>query len=324
MILYLEKQAKHYPQTQKILAKFPKAQVIEIDHYKNIFDKNTAGLAEEKSIIIAKLNSPAITEAPDGYGHTKQAYFFKTSLGCIYDCSYCFLKGAFKTEHMVFFVNYDDIKTQIAEKISELRNSWITEEIWFYSSDYSDIQGMDMISGFNTEFIDFFETFENVKMEIRTKSGNIQSLLKLGYTPKNTEVAFSLNPEILIKRYETWTSKLEKRIEAINTLMAQDWLVGIRLLPLLPVRNYQEIYIGFLSDLKQQINIPKVASSFASGLLYTKRDYNVMLKKYPSLDILHYLWLEEDDFYRESRSVRDNFYQMIKTLDERCILCLEN
>lgn len=324
MILYLEKQAKNYNQTQEILKKFKKAQVIEIDHYKNVFDKNTAGLKEEKSIIIAKLNSPAITEAPEWYGHTKQAYFFKTSLGCIYDCSYCFLKGAFKTEHMVFFVNYDDIKKQIGEKITQLRNNWITEEIWFYSSDYSDIQGMDIISGFNREFIDFFEAFENVKMETRTKSGNISSLLQLWYVPKNTEVAFSLNPQELIDMYETWTSPLEKRIESLNTLREKGWNVGIRLLPLLPVKNYKKLYTSFFEKLKKEVDISGIASSFASGLLYTKRDYNVILKKYPNLDILHYLELKEDDFYRESREVRNWFYNETKKLDEKCLLCLEN
>jgi hypothetical protein len=40
MLIYLEKKAKSYPQTQKILSKFPNAQILEIDHYKNIFDKN--------------------------------------------------------------------------------------------------------------------------------------------------------------------------------------------------------------------------------------------------------------------------------------------
>ena len=40
MLIYLEKKAEFYPQTQKILSKFPNAQILEIDHYKNIFDKN--------------------------------------------------------------------------------------------------------------------------------------------------------------------------------------------------------------------------------------------------------------------------------------------
>jgi hypothetical protein len=39
-------------------------------------------------------------------------------------------------------------------------------------------------------------------MEIRTKSNNIKPLLDLGFVPKNTEIAFSLNPQILVDKYE--------------------------------------------------------------------------------------------------------------------------
>jgi hypothetical protein len=38
---------------------------------------------------------------------------------------------------------------------------------------------MDLFSGFSQEFIPFFEQFENVMMEIRTKSSNIKPLLDL-------------------------------------------------------------------------------------------------------------------------------------------------
>jgi len=324
MLLYLEKWTEHYPQTWKILKSFPKASIIRIDHYKNVFDKNTSWLWEKKSIIIASLKSNPITIAPEWYGHTKNAFFFKSSLNCVYDCSYCFLKWAFKTEHMVFFVNYDEIKVKIDEHIKKLQEKKLSEDIWMYSSDYSDIQWMDRISNFNQEFIPFFEKYSGVKMEIRTKSGNINSLLDLNVTPQNTEVAFSLNPQVLIDTYETWTSSLQKRIEAINTLIDAGWKVWIRLLPLLPVKNYEKIYGDFFIKLKQELPIEKLYSSFASGLLFTKKDYNTMLKKYPDLDILHMLHKEDDDFYRESKQVRNNFYSMVKTLDKKCILCLEN
>jgi len=324
MIIYLEKRARNYSQTHKILEKFSRAQIIEIDHYKNVFDKNTATLKEKKSLIIAKLESPAVSEAPAWYGHTHRAYFFKTSLGCVYDCDYCFLKGAFKTDHMVFFVNYEDILEQIWKKVHELQNTNITEDIWFYSSDYSDIQGMDSISWFNTTFIEYFEQFQWVKMEIRTKSWNIKSLLNLWFIPQNTEIAFSLNPKELIERYESGTASLDMRIQAINTLLEQWFQVGIRLLPLLPVKNYREIYSDFFEYLSSHIDINKISSSFASGLLFTREDYKVMLKKYPTLDILHYLDLEDDNFYRESREVRNWFYKETKKLDKKCLLCLEH
>ena len=198
---------------------------------------------------------------------------------------------------------------------------WITR---FYSSDYSDILWMDNLSNFCTEFIPFFEKYENIKMEIRTKSANISSLVNLWFVPKNTEIAFSLNPQILIDKYEKWTSNLDSRIEAINELRKLGFKVWVRFLPLLPVQNYEEIYSEFIAYLKLKIDFCNIESSFASGLLYTKKDYNKILSKYPDLDVLHMLDLANDGFYRESKKVRNTFYKMFKDLDNNCMLCLEN
>jgi hypothetical protein len=64
MIIYIEKQALEYKQTQIILEKFKNANIIWIDNYKNIFDKKFSGKIEN-CFIVAKLNSEAITDAPD-------------------------------------------------------------------------------------------------------------------------------------------------------------------------------------------------------------------------------------------------------------------
>jgi spore photoproduct lyase len=94
MKIYIEYQAKDYPQTQKIIKKFPHAQIVWIKNYKNIFDKNLPlGVSLKPSFVVAKLTSASILKAPDGYGHNdKTSYFLKTSLNCIFDCDYCYLK----------------------------------------------------------------------------------------------------------------------------------------------------------------------------------------------------------------------------------------
>jgi DNA repair photolyase len=160
-------------------------------------------------------------------------------------------------------------------------------------------------------------------MEIRTKSGNIKSILDLWFIPKNTEFAFSLNPQILIDKYEHWTSSLDDRIKSINILLDKGYNVWLRFLPLLPVKNYEEIYWKFVKEIKSRINMKKVSSTFVSWLLYTKWDYNTMLKKYPKLDILYRLKEEKDWFIRENRQMRDYFYNLFRDLDEKCFICLD-
>ena len=324
MLIYVEKQALELPQTKKILEKYWKTKIIYIDNYKNIFDKSFKNLDTKKSLILAKLNSKAISGAPAWYGHTFSSYFFKTGLNCVFDCSYCYLKWAFKNDNMVLFLNYEDIKNEIEEKISFLQKELPETIHWFYSWDYSDIVWIDNLSWFCEEFIPFFEKFSNVMMEIRTKSANVKSFLDLWFVPKNTEISFSLNPKELIEKYEKWTSSLEQRVKAINILLEKWFKVWLRFLPILPVKNYKELYSEFIKYVEENIDKSKIYSSFASGLLYTKKDYNKILQKYPELDILYMLELENWDFYRESKKFRTEVYEMFKRLDKRCIFCLEN
>ncbi len=356
MLIYIENQAKDLDQTKKTLDKFESAKIIYIDNYKNLFDKELPSWANNNSFIIAKLNSSAITDAPNWYWHNdKTSYFFKTSLNCVFDCSYCFLKWAFKNDIPVYFVNYDDIRKQIEEKVKNInleqekienkKNDYelnlktdvkYKDKIWFYSSDYSDILGMDNISGFLKNFVPFFEkinspfhsvrTWENFTssmMEIRTKSANIKSILDLWFIPKNTEFAFSLNPQDLIDKYEFWTSSLDDRIKSINILLEKGYNVWLRFLPLLPVKNYKEIYWQFIEEIKSKIDMDKVSSTFVSWLLYTKSDYNNILKKYPKLDILYRLKEEDWVFIREKREMRDYFYELFRSLDKKCFICLD-
>ena len=153
MLIYLETKAKSYSLTQRILAKFPSAQVLEIDHYKNIFDKNIGTLQLEPAIILAVQDHIPILSVPENYWRPGKSFFFKTSLNCVYDCEYCYLKANFKTQHSVIFVNYDEIKQKIQNQILSLREEGYQWPISFYASNYSDIQWIDMLTEFNQTFI---------------------------------------------------------------------------------------------------------------------------------------------------------------------------
>lgn len=322
MIIYIEKYAKDYEQTKRILEKFKNSPVVYIDDYKNIFLKNTKNLNIKKSLVIAKLKWTCLSKSPENYWHTDTWYFFKTSLNCVFDCSYCYLKWALKNENIIIFVNYEDIKKEILETVS---NSSPNKQQWFYSSDYSDILAMNSFTNFVEEFVPFFENlWKNQMMELRTKSGNIKPLLDLNFVPKNTEICFSLNPQNLIDKYEKWASNLDDRIRAINTLLEKGFKVWLRFIPLLPIKNYEKIYIEFIEYIKKKIDLSKIYSTFAGWLLYTKKDYNKILSKYPNLDILHTLELWNDDFYRENLIMRAKLYKIFKELDKKCKFCLEN
>ena len=322
MILYIERKYADNPLAQNIAKQYPNASLLLVDNYKNIFDLSLAGTTD-KTLIIAGLNN-ALSEAPKWYGHAGHGFFFKNSLNCIYDCSYCYLRGSFKNNTNVFFVNYEHIQQQITDKIATVRATDPDTPIWFYSSDYSDNLATDALTQFSKHFIPFFEQFENVFMEIRTKSTHIAPLLE-HKNIKNTEIAFSLNPSEVVEKYEFLTPRLDTRIDAIQQLMDAGYHVGIRFMPLLEIPNYQQIYTDFLEHISKKIEFSQLYSVFIGWLLYTKQDYNRVFKKDPQLDILHTLSDSWDGYYRESPEVREYFYTLFESYmkNANCNRCLE-
>jgi len=305
MIIYLEKQYKNNKIVKNILSYYKNARVLEIDNYKNIFDKNIRWKIED-ILILAWVNN-AIIKAPKNYWFDTEWYFVKNSLNCIYNCKYCYLKWAFKNNIKVIFVNYNTIKKQIIDIVRDNKNKKIT----FYTSDYSDNLAIDNLTNFTLEFIPFFWSLtNNINMEIRTKSINISNLLLLTITD-NVEISFSVNPNIVIKKYEKKTPSLKLRIEAINKLLLKWWNIWLRFSPLLWVNNYKEIYLDFIKEIKKQIDINKINSFFVWWLLYTKKDYNKLLLKESDLDLLYKLKYS-NGFYRNVDKENKWFYNMFK------------
>lgn len=319
MLIYYESRIANHPRTQAILSKFPGAQKLEIDHYKNIFDKD-GGSKLAPALLLAQSPGNPITQAPANYGYTPHSFFFRASLNCVFDCQYCYLKGAFKSRFPVIFVDYENIADAITAKISEMQTSHPGEEICFYGSNYADTLATEQISWFHTFFVPFFEQFEWVVFESRTKSNQIESLLNINPIPQNFEIAFSLNPEAICLELETGAAPLEKRIAAIQRCLEAWCKVGLRFLPLLPIPNYERIYADFLKDLSQNIDFSRINSVFLGTLLYTKQDYKQIQKLYPDWDVWEYLELQEDGYYRIVSPHREKLIEIFAPYVEKNVV----
>ena len=104
------------------------------------------------------------------------------------------------------------MQNEIMNQIKKERNNWFEWEITFYASNYSDLLATEDISHFHESFLPFCESLpKNVLIETRTKSANISTLLNYtknfnwGSPTQKMEIAFSLSPDIIAKKYELWT-----------------------------------------------------------------------------------------------------------------------
>lgn len=91
--IYVERRIRNHPRTEQILLRFPQAQIVEIEHYKDVFNRHGQdGVRQHQAqaLILAEKTDHFFYEgAPvcQDFGNTN-FYYCSTMMNCIYDCSY--------------------------------------------------------------------------------------------------------------------------------------------------------------------------------------------------------------------------------------------
>lgn len=241
----------------------------KINDYTNYFHN----LKDKCAVIFANKKGEFLRKTPDHYTPINTyGYSILQSYNCIYDCSYCFLKGYFKTFNPVIFKNTKDFFNAILQTI----NKETIRPLYFYLGTFSDPIALSV---FDNSYIKFAKLFEHLDaiLEIRTKSAMIGGLLK--EKPfKNTIIAYSLSPQVAIDKFEHFTPSLKRRLKAITLLDEAGFNIGIRFDPFFI--NYLDEYKKLLPFLSQ---IKHLHSIEIGVLRFSKKEYKLFLDKNPAI-----------------------------------------
>ena len=98
--IYVEEALLQSPDVERILRKFPKAKVILIKHYKDVFNRKKQGrLAQSHSrkLILAKKEGQRLYDGAVVCQDFSESHFCYTSLlmNCPFHCAYCYLQGMY-------------------------------------------------------------------------------------------------------------------------------------------------------------------------------------------------------------------------------------
>lgn len=278
--IYIEKDIQNHPRVKKICEKFSDAPQIICENYGEIFNKKAQNFKLQKqkpSLILARKFKNWILPTPQGYGiGGKHNYYFSHMLNCIYDCRYCFLQGMYSSAHYVVFVNFEDFIQAIASKISEHPN----EEIYFFSGYDCDSLAMEPITKFLDAFLPLFENHPQAFLELRTKSINIQSLIKRE-SFGNCITAFSMTPEPISQALEHRTPSIQKRLEAMQKLEAKGWPLGLRFDPLIYCQDYQKFYKELFENVFCKIDAQKLHSVSLGPFRLPRNIFKNIVELYP-------------------------------------------
>jgi spore photoproduct lyase len=141
------------------------------------------------------------------------------STGCFLDCSYCVLQNYLNAPAMTLFANIDRMKEEIRRKLDGRKR-----KIRIGTGEFTDSLLLDNQTRFSEIMIAELLQFDNVVVELKTKTLNLDSVRRLGPHP-NLVVAWSLNSPEMAALCEPKSPAVERRIEAASELQRDGYRI---------------------------------------------------------------------------------------------------
>ncbi len=304
--IYLEKNARNYTLTKILLERYPKATLIMIDSYKEVFARpkqNFQMQKQSKKIIIAEKKDDFIYTGSTNAQNFGNVNFYYNSLilNCLYNCEYCYLQGMFPSANIVYFVNTDKFFEAALETTKSRRDK--SKPLYLAISYDTDLLAFENILPYCAQWIEFVSKEKDFTIEIRTKSANYSAIEKL--TPnENVILAWSLSPETVVKNFEHATPSLKQRLASAKKAISDGWSVRICIDPILKIENWKNHYTECIEQIFETLPADKIRDVSIGVFRMNSEYYKKIKKQRPSSPIIHYNYERESKNYTYGKDER--------------------
>jgi len=267
--------------------------LIEIKHYKDVFNRSRQNFAEQKkspSLILAKKTGTLIYPGAPVCQSFGNEHFYYTSciMNCIYHCDYCYLQGMYPSGHTVVFVNLDDY-------FSELEVLLRKHPVYLCISYDTDLLALEQRFGFVRRWLTFAASHENLTLEIRTKSGHpaiFDTLAPLA--SKRVIFAWTVSPDSVITATEHGSASLRLRLAALRAAKDAGFSVRLCFDPMIFHADWEGNYRALVKEIFQTIR-PEDLYDVSIGVFRISTEYlKNMRKKRPDSAIVQFPYITEN------------------------------
>ncbi len=306
--IYVERAVMEHPRTQQILSRFPKAQVIEIDHYKDVFCRRGQDYGKQhraQSLIIAAKQGTLLYPGAPVCQSFGNPYFYYTScvMNCIYDCEYCYLKGMYPSANLVIFVNLEDIFTEVQKVLAQ-------HDVYLCVSYDTDLFALEEITGYAEEWVRFVNECgskeqkggHSLRIELRTKCAN-RRFFEMAEPSDRIVYAFTLSPQEIITLYEHYTPSLSQRIAAAAEAQARGCMVRLCFDPMIYHASWRQYYENMLAEVMAEINWDRLLD-VSVGSFRVSQDYlKKMRKNAPDSAVVQFPYENDGGVYHYGKAL---------------------
>lgn len=305
--IYLEPDVPAYPRGMDILARFPKAQRVEVKSHWNIPELHgNAGSVDDWVLIKRDVLVLGIRKTLKVRENGRSGDFIApgSANGCAMACAYCYVprrKGY--ANPISTFVNIDAVCKAImrhADKQPPKPPLQTDPLYWVYDiGENSDCSVDAAISDNVRDLVNLFRRLDNAKASFATKFVNRDLL---DYDPQGkTRIRFSLMPQRIAKTVDVRTSPMSERIGAVNDFVAAGYEVHLNFSPIILYEGWLKDYADLLSEVDDTLSQKAKAQLKCEVIFLTHNEqlHEVNLGWHPKAEEL--LWTPDNQEAKVSK-----------------------
>ena len=199
--------------------------------------------------------------------------------GCPLDCTYCYLQHYLKRNPTLkIYTNIDDllleIETIAAKQPDRLFRVGTGEVI--------DSLVWDSLTDLTLDLVPFFAKHDNLVLELKTKTDNVDNLLSLrGEHRGKTVVSWSVNAKSVTENDEAHACSLAKRIDAACKVVEAGYRVGFHFDPVIHFEGWEDEYLETIKYIFSRVSPQNVAWVSIGTLRYKQEMQSIMMDRFP-------------------------------------------
>jgi len=326
--VFVEKAAQRSQLTERFRKSFPEATFSEIKSLKDYLKthRNTTVSDYNKrrdSAFITYENYDFFKACPC----TKKAVgcgynIFNLSFGCIFECTFCYLQEYTNSPGIIFPANIDNFFREFS--------SYKRKGMHIGTGEFSDSLMLDNITEYSLPIVEFFRKHPDVLFEFKTKSVNIENLLKIDHSG-NIVIAWSLNPQRIIDENEFLSTSLLQRISAAKKCSQAGYKLAFHFDPVIYFDGWKKEYKKVVDLIFSSVRPDDIAWISIGTLRFNPKVKQVIEDRFPGNKILDQELLPGfDNKLRYPAALRQNIYKAMFEMLSRhskklpIYLCMES
>jgi len=236
----------------------------------------------KKTLHLLEYSGELLKPCPGTTNHICCGYqILNVATNCPLDCSYCILQSYFNEPDLRVFIN---IKERI-EEVLHLIDSHPDKIFRIGTGEFTDSLALDPLVGWADMLVPLFAKRKNAILELKTKTTNIDRLLKL---PERDQIiiSWSLNSPTVTATEEHKAASISKRLEAARICQSEGFIIGFHFDPLIPHPGWQEDYPRTLDLLDRFIDPARIIWISMGSFRFMPQLKAIIRQRHPQSTVL--------------------------------------